>query len=99
MKTVQIEEAVCFANGKRMIAAKLNVVSVSDNLFDQVVFRYTLFGGDGQWAGESTFELNGLDQYTTWDATPAGAYRIVAAGIGVQIAPVAAGEKLFVEVV
>jgi hypothetical protein len=85
MKTVQIKPAVCYANGKRMIATQLNVVSVSDNLFDHVIFRYTLLDESGQWAGESTYELNGLEQYQTWFATPEGAFEIVAAGIGMEI--------------
>lgn len=42
MKAVKIKPAVCYANGKRMIATQLNVVSVADNLFDHVIFKYTL---------------------------------------------------------
>ena len=84
MKTVQIKPQAAFANGKRMTATQLNVVSISDNLFDHVIFKYTLLDADSTWAGESTFELN-ASNYSTWDTTPAGAYQIVAAGIGVEI--------------
>lgn len=82
--TVQIAPQAAFANGKRMVATQLNVVSISDNLFNNVIFKYTLMDTDGAWAGESTFELT-PDTYSQWDATPAGAYKIVATGIGVEI--------------
>jgi hypothetical protein len=85
MKTVQIKPQSAFANGKRMTASQFNLVSISDNLFDHVIFKYTLFDKNMVWAGESTFELKGLEQYKTWDASPAGAYAIVAAGIGLEI--------------
>lgn len=94
MKTIQIKPATAFANGKRMEATQLNVVSVSDNLFDHVVFKYTLFDAQNQWAGESTYELIGLEQYTTWFATPEGAFAIVAAGIGIELEPPMVGEKV-----
>ncbi len=84
MKTVHIKPQASFANGKRMTATQLNVVSISDNLFDHVIFRYTLLDANSTWAGESTFELDSSN-YSTWDTTPAGAYKIVAAGIGVEI--------------
>ena len=85
MKTAQIKPHVAFANGKRMVATQFNVVSIQDNLFDHVIFRYTLLDAGGAWAGESTYELNGIDQYSTWFATPEGAYVIVAAGIGLEL--------------
>lgn len=85
MKTVRIAPAVCYANGKRMIATQFNVTSVKDDLFENVTFLYTLFDEAGQWAGESTFSLVGLEQYSTWFATPHGAFEIVAAGIGLEI--------------
>jgi hypothetical protein len=85
MKTIAIKPYTAFANGKRMVATKLNVTSIKDNLFDRVVFLYTLLDADNGWAGESTYELNGIEEYTTWDATPSGAYEIVAAGIGLEI--------------
>lgn len=85
MKTVQIAPQIVFANGKRMSATQFNVVSIQDNLFDHVIFKYTLFDDASQWAGESTYALVGLAQYQTWFATPEGAFEIVAAGIGLEI--------------
>lgn len=99
MKTVHIKPAVAYVNGKRMTAVHLNVVSVQDNLFDHVVFKYTLLDADGLWAGEATYELVGLEQYQTWFATPEGAFEIVAAGIGLEIIPCDEGKVAFVEVV
>ena len=96
MKTVQIKPATAFANGKRMDATQFNVVSIQDNLFDHVIFKYTLFDENLVWAGESTYELNGLESYTTWDATPAGAYSLVAEGIGLEIIPTL-GKTAFIE--
>lgn len=84
MKSVQIKPQAAFANGKRMVATQFNVVSIGDNLFDHVTFKYTLLDVNGVWAGESTYELD-ASNYSTWDATPAGAYKIVATGIGVEI--------------
>ena len=85
MKRVKVKPYTAFANGKRMVATKLNVVSIQDNLFDHVVFKYTLLDANNSWAGESTYELNGIAEYSTWFATPEGAYEIVAAGIGLEI--------------
>jgi hypothetical protein len=96
MKTVQVNPATVFANGKRMTATQFNVVSISDNLFDHVIFKYTLFDENMTWAGESTDELVGLEQYQTWDATAEGAYTIVAKNIGLEILPVV-GKSLFNE--
>lgn len=87
MITVPIKPAKAYVNGKQMIATQFNVVSLKDNLFDNVTFLYTLMDKDGSWAGEATFELVGREQYTTWDASPEGAYRIVAQGIGLEIIP------------
>lgn len=99
MKTVAIKPVLAFANGKRMIATQLNVVSVSDNLFDRVIFKYTLLDESSQWAGESTFELNGIEEYSTWFATPEGAFEIVAAGIGLEIvAPEGDSKVQFLEI-
>jgi hypothetical protein len=96
MKTVQITPQIAFANGKRMMATQFNVVSIQDNLFDHVIFKYTLFDENMVWSGESTYELNGLEQYQTWFATPEGAFEIVAAGIGLNIIP-KEGKTVFIE--
>jgi hypothetical protein len=99
MRTVQITPHVAFANGKRMMATQFNVISIQDDLFSHVVFKYTLFDENMVWAGESTFELVGCDCYQTWDATPEGAYQIVADGIGLELLPVlgSAGRIAFIE--
>ena len=99
MKTVQIAPQIVFANGKRMSATQFNVVSIQDNLFDHVIFKYTLFDENMVWAGESTAELAGLEQYKKWDATPEGAYTIVAAAIGLEIAQTIDKTSMFAEVV
>lgn len=85
MRTVKISPKTAFANGKRMTATQFNVVSIEDNLFDRVVFKYTLFDENMTWAGESIFELNGRETYLTWDASATGAYTLVADGIGLEI--------------
>lgn len=85
MKAVKIKPAVAYANGKRMEATQITVVSVQDNLFDHVIFKYTLLDANGAWAGESTFTLSGLEEYTQWDTSAEGAFEIVAAGIGLEI--------------
>lgn len=87
MITVQIKPQAAFANGKRMTATQFNVVSISDNLYDHVIFKYTLFDENMVWSGESVHELVGRDNYVTWDATASGAYSIVADGIGLEIEP------------
>jgi hypothetical protein len=87
MKKVLVSPQGAFANGKRMVAEAINVVSISDNLFDHVIFKYTLFDKDGVWAGESTLELKGLEQYQTWDASPTGAYTIVIEALGLTAQP------------
>lgn len=85
MKKVTITPVTCYANGKQMTATQFNVVSVSDNLFDKVVFKYTLFTEKGEWAGEAAFTLDGCDCYDKWDASPEGAYTIVAKGVGLEM--------------
>lgn len=99
MKTVQISPAVCFANGQRVIATQLNVESKKDNLFDYVQFKYLLLDAHGQHAGEGGYALEGREAYVTWDATPEGAYAIVAAALELQILPALEGRSMFVEVV
>lgn len=96
MKTVPIKPVKAYVNGKQMEATQFNLVSISDNLFDHVIFKYTLLDADGTWAGEATYELVGETDYKKWDATPAGAYQIVASGIGLEIVQVK--ESLFTEV-
>jgi len=99
MKTVKIVPQLAFANGKRMEATQFNVVSISDNLFDAVTFKYTLFDKNMVWAGESTYSLEGRETYLTWDASPEGAYTLVAAGIGLEIASTVNKTSMFAEAV
>lgn len=93
MLTVQIKPQLAFANGKKMQATQFNVVSISDNLYDSVCFKYTLYDANMVWSGESTCSLEGREAYTTWDATATGAHKIVADAIGLEI--VADAPKLF----
>ena len=85
MKTTAIKPTTAYANGKRMTATQFTVISIQDNLFDSVTFKYTLLDDNGVFAGESTFSLEGLEEYTQWDTTPEGAFEIVANGIGLEI--------------
>lgn len=85
MKKVSIAPVTAYVNGRQMKATHFNVVSVSDNLFDKCVFKYTLFNEHGEWAGEAAYELSGVEQYSQWDASPDGAYKIVADGVGLEI--------------
>lgn len=95
MKTVNITPAVGFANGRRHVATQLHVKSVFDNLFDHVIFKYTLLDEHGQHAGEGAYALEGVEQYRIWDASPEGAYTIVAQGLELEIFP-ALGKSMFV---
>lgn len=79
--TVQIAPQAAFANGKRMVATQLNVVSISDNLFDNVIFKYTLMDADGAWAGESTFEIWKITDATSPDDYATGTL-MATVGIG-----------------
>jgi hypothetical protein len=94
MKKVAIIPQAVFANGKRLVAEAINVVSISDNLFDHVVFRYTLFDKDGVWAGESTYELKGLEEYSKWDTSAQNAYEIVIEALDLTTQP-SVGKSFF----
>jgi len=90
-----------FVNGRKIMASAINVVSVADNLFDHVVFKYTLYDAVSAWAGEGAYELRGAP-YVAWnDAATAAvgggasaavalaeaAFQVVADGIGVVFVP------------
>lgn len=94
MITAQIKPEKAYVNGQQKTATQLNVKSLNDNLYDEVTFVYTLLDQHGVWAGEATFTLKGRENYVTWDATASGAYKIVAAGIGLELVPTVDG-KLF----
>ena len=85
MLTVKIKPAVAYANGKRAIAQQFSVKSLNDDLHSNVTFLYTLLDEHGVWCGESTTSLEGRENYTKWDATASGAYKIVADAIGLEI--------------
>lgn len=94
MITVQIKPAILFPHGKRMVATQFNLKSLNDNLYDSVTFLYTFQDENGTWAGESTYVLEGRENYLTWDASATGAYKLVAEAIGLEIVPTLSG-KLF----
>lgn len=83
MKIVTVKPVPSFCSNGPKVVEGLNVQSVADNLESHVIFKYTLFDADGNWAGEGQFELKGED-YAAWDSTSAMAYEIVAAGIGLE---------------
>ena len=93
MITVQIKPAKAYVNGTQMVATQFNVKSLNDKLYDEVTFLYTRLDENGVWAGEATYCLKGRENYVTWDASASGAYKIVADGIGLEIAEEA--PKLF----
>ena len=97
MKKVAIVPVTCYVNGKQMTATHINVQSVADNLFDRVQFKYTFFDANGSWAGEAMFELNGVEVYSKWDASPEQAYQIVGDGIGIVFIPPTVGKTAFIE--
>ena len=80
----QVKPANAFCNGKRVVVENLNVQSISDNLVDEVTFKYTLADSNQAYAGEGTFTLK-PDSYKTWDASADGAYIIVAKAIGLEL--------------
>lgn len=84
MKYLPVKPAMAFCNGTNRTITMMNVQSVRDNLFDEVTFKYTLASDSGEWAGEGAYTL-GPDKYGEWDATPRGAYEMVAAGIGLEL--------------
>jgi hypothetical protein len=96
MRTVQTKPEKCYVNGKQAIATRFNVVSISDDLFSEAQFKYTLLDDNNNWCGEAVYKLSGLEMYQTWDATAEGAYRIVAEGVGLEIVPMV-GKPLFNE--
>lgn len=84
MKSVKVTPQIAYVNGKQTTIDAINVQSVFDNLFDQVIFKYTLLDANGIQCGEGSFELNGEENYKTWDASADGAYNIVIKGLGLE---------------
>ena len=95
MKSVKVTHQIAYANGKQVTVEAINVQSVFDNLFDRVVFKYTLLDANGVQCGEGSYELNGEEQYTKWDASPQGAYEIVIAGLGLEVSPMVGKSSIF----
>jgi hypothetical protein len=95
MKSVKVAPQVAYANGKQVTIEAINVQSVQDNLFDHVVFRYILLDKHGVHSGEGAFELNGEESYTQWDASAESAYKIVIAGLGLEISPIVGKSSIF----
>lgn len=84
MKIVKVNPVPSFCSNGPKVVEGLNVQSVADNLESHVIFKYTLFDINGNWAGEGQFELKGED-YAAWDGSVGMAYQIVASGIGLEL--------------
>lgn len=84
MKKVDINPVICFANGQQYNATKLGVTSVSDNLYDKVIFKYVLFDELGRHSVEGKVEVCGW-AYEVWDATIEEAFKIVAKELDLEI--------------
>ena len=95
MKSVKVTPQVAYANGKQVTVEAINVQSVYDNLFDHVTFRYILLDKHGVHSGEGAFELKGEENYTQWDASAESAYKIVIAGLGLEISPTVGKSSIF----
>jgi hypothetical protein len=95
MKSVKLTPSIGYCNGKQYTIEGINVQSVFDDLFSRVVFRYVLLTKNGVQCGEGAYELNGEEQYKTWDASPEGAYKIVIAGLGLEISPMVGKSCIF----
>lgn len=74
-----------FFKGSLADLTGLKVTSVFDNLVDYVCFEYNVFINETESAGGGRVELKGLENYTTWDASAAGAYKIVADSVGLEL--------------
>jgi hypothetical protein len=95
MRKVQIVPQVAYANGKQITATAIHVLSVYDDLFSHATFRYILLDKHGVHSGEGAFELKGEESYTQWDASAESAYKIVIAGLGLQILPTIGKSSIF----
>jgi len=94
MRKVPVTPQVAYANGKQSTIEAIHVTSVFDNLFDHVIFRYTLLDKSGVQCGEGSYELKG-EFYKTWDATPEQAYTIVIEALGLMISPMVGKSSIF----
>jgi hypothetical protein len=94
MKSVQLTPSIGYCNGKQYTIEGINVQSVFDDLFSRVVFRYILLTKNGIQCGEGSYELSG-ERYGEWDSSPEQAYKIVIAGLGLEIVPTVGKNSIF----
>ena len=99
MITKRIKPVIAYGSLGRVQATSFNVRSMEDNLFDYVVFKHALLTADGLFACDSSDKFNyttdavsaftGLNEkgeFTcTWDASPHGAFTIVAQALGFEL--------------
>jgi hypothetical protein len=94
MIKVALLPSIGYCNGKQYTIEAINVQSVFDDLFQKVVFRYLLLTKNGVQCGEGSYELNG-ERYGEWDASPDKAYKIVIAGLGLEVSPMVGKSSIF----
>jgi hypothetical protein len=94
MKKVKVTPQIAYTNGKQATIEAVNVTSVFDNLFDHVIFKYTLLDKNGVQCGEGAHEIKG-EKYKEWDASAECAYLIVIQGIGLEVLPSLGGGCIF----
>jgi hypothetical protein len=101
MITKRIKPVIAYGSLGRVQATSFNVRSMEDNLFDSVVFKHTLLTADGLFACDSSDKFNyttdAVSAFTgineagektcTWDASPEGAFTIVAQALGFEFEP------------
>ncbi len=99
MITKRIKPVTAYGSLGRVQAVSFNVKSMEDNLFDSVVFKHTLITADGLFACDASdrfsYTTSAVSKFTgtnekgdltcTWDASPAGAFTIVAQALGFEL--------------
>jgi citrate lyase synthetase len=80
-----VKPLAVFHNGGLGKITKISLRSVSDNLIDAVTFKYVVFTEADETVGEGEVSLD-ASNYTTWDASATGAYKIVCNAVGLEIA-------------
>jgi hypothetical protein len=97
MKSVPIIPQIAYANGKQVTIHSVHVLSVFDDLFSHVVFKYVLLDEHRQPCGEGAYTIKEKAIYDTWDATPEGAYLMVIDYLGMLVQPVIGATCIFKE--
>jgi len=101
MITKRIKPVIAYGSNGRVEASSFNVKGMDDDLFTSVIFKHTLLTADGLFACDSSAKFNytpsdvsaftGLNEkgeFTcTWDASPEGAFTIVAQALGFEFEP------------